>query len=82
MEKDANCRDSENHRENYTAVSVDSLGQFCLLFVVENCRHQNFDQRKKDKQGADEKENIEPRHVRQARKLIIHGKAIGDEREH
>jgi hypothetical protein len=43
MEKDANCGERENHRENYTAVLVDSLGQFCLLFVVEDCRYQDFD---------------------------------------
>jgi hypothetical protein len=52
MEKDTNYGQGENHRENYTAVSVDCLGQFCLLFVVEDCCHQNFDQREKDKQGA------------------------------
>ena len=82
MEKDANCRESENYRENYPTVLVDSLGLHCLLFVIEDCRHQNCNQRKENKQGADKKENIDSRHVRQAWQLAIHGKAICDKRRY
>ena len=43
MEKDANCRESENHRENNAAITIDFLGRCRLLVVMQDCRHQNLD---------------------------------------
>ncbi len=78
MGKDGNRSNNENYRNDYSAVAINSLCSCGLLIVIENCRDQNFDQRKENEQRADQKENVEPRHVRQARQLIIDGKTICD----
>ena len=75
MGKDGERGNNEKYRDDYS-VAIKLLRSRDLLIVIENGRDQDFDQRKENKQGADQKENIEPRHVRQARQLRIHGKAI------
>ncbi len=82
MGKDGNRSNNENYRNDYSAVAINSLRSCDLLIVIENCRDQNFDQRKENEQGADQKENVEPRHVRQSWQLVVDGKTIRDEREH
>ena len=82
MGKDGNRSDNENYRNDYSAVAINSLRSCDLLIVIENCRDQNFDQRKENEQGADQKENVEPGHVRQSWQLGVDGKTIRDEREH
>src|SRR5215472_304353 len=82
MEKDANRREHENHWENYTAVSVYRLGQFDLLFVLQDCRDQNFNKRKEDEQGAYQNESIKACGVGQTRQLSIDGEAVGNQGEH
>ena len=49
MEKDANCRESENHRENNAAITIDFLGRCRSLVVMQDCRHQHLDQAKENK---------------------------------
>ena len=63
MSKDGSRSDDENYRNDYSAVAINLLRSRCLLVVSEDCRDHDFDQRKEDQQGADQKENIEPRHV-------------------
>ena len=82
MRKDGDRGNNENYRDDYSAVAIKLLRSRDLVIVIENGRDQDFHQRQENEEGADQKENIEPRHVRQARELSIHGKAIGDEREH
>ena len=82
MGKDGNRGNNEHYRNDYPAVAIKFFRSRELVIVIENGRDQDFDQRKENKQGADQKENIEPRHIRQARKLGIYGEPIGDEREH
>ena len=82
MGKDGNRSNNENYRNDYSAVAINSLRSCDLLIVIENCRDQNFDQRKENEQGADQKENVEPGHVRQSWQLVVDGKTIRDEREH
>jgi hypothetical protein len=53
MCKDGNRSDDENYRNDYPAVAIKLLRARKLLIVIEDCRDQNFDQRKEDKQGAD-----------------------------
>ena len=53
MGKDGNRSDNENYRNDYSAVAINSLRSCDLLIVIENCRDQNFDQRKENEQGAD-----------------------------
>lgn len=67
MGKDGKRSDNENYRDDYSAVVINLFRERRPPIVIENCRDQNFDQRKEDKESADKKENIEPRHVRQAR---------------
>ena len=76
MDKDGNRGDDENYRNDCSAVAIKLFRSRERLIVIENGRDQDFDQRKENEQGADQKENIEPHHVRQARHLRIHGKAI------
>jgi hypothetical protein len=53
MGKDGNGSDNENYRNDYPAVAIKFFCSLDLLIVIEDCRAQNFDQRKENKQGAD-----------------------------
>ena len=64
MSKDGHRRDNKDCGNDYSAAAINHLRSRRLLIVLENGRYQNFDQRKEDEQGADEKEHVEPRHVR------------------
>ena len=46
MSKDCNRGDRENCREDDATVAINFLGAFRLLIVIEDRRHQNFDQGK------------------------------------
>ena len=67
MGKDRKRSDNENYRNDDSAIAIKFLRSRGLPFVIKNCRDQDFDQRKENEQGTDEEENIESRHVRQAR---------------
>ena len=82
MGKGGDRSDNENYRNDYSAVAINLLRSRGLLIVIENCRGQNFDQGKENEQRANQKENVEPRHVRQSWQLGVDGKTIRDEREH
>ena len=49
MHENCNRRDNENRRKNYAAVAINFLGPLRLLVVIQDCRHQNFNQGKEDK---------------------------------
>jgi len=80
--KDCNRGDRENCREGDATVAINFLGAFRLLIVIEDRRHQNFDQGKENQQCADEEKKVDSRHVRQPRHLCVHGIAISDQRQH
>ena len=82
MPKDGKRSDNENYRNDHAAVAIKSLRSRGLPIIVENRRDQNFDQRKENEEGADKKEEIEPRHVRQARQFTVHRKSICDQSKH
>src|SRR6266496_2151792 len=52
MEKDANCGERENHRKNYTAVSINFLRPFLLPGVIEDDGRHNLDEGKENEQCA------------------------------
>src|SRR4029077_13813700 len=82
MGKDSNRSERENCREANAAVAINFLGAFRLLIVIEDRRHQNFDQGKENQQCADEEKKVDSRHVRQTRQLSIDGEAVSDECQH
>jgi len=49
LHKDHGRGDGENDRKDRTAVPIKFLCALGLLIVIQNCRHQNFDQRKENK---------------------------------
>ena len=53
MGKDGDRGDNENYGDDYSAVAIKLLRSRDLLIVLENGRHQNFDQRQENEQGAD-----------------------------
>jgi hypothetical protein len=48
------------------------------VIVIENCREQNFNQRKENEQRANEKENVETAHVWEPWQMRVPGEAIND----
>jgi hypothetical protein len=48
MHKDCNRRDNENRRKDNAAISINFLGSFRLLVVIQDRRHQDLEQGKKD----------------------------------
>jgi hypothetical protein len=42
MEKDADCGESENHRENDAAVAIKLFGPLRLLVVIQDCRYHDL----------------------------------------
>ena len=52
MGKDGNRSERENCRKDDTTVAIDLLGALRLLLVLENRRHQDFDERKENEQVA------------------------------
>ncbi len=79
MGKDGNRSNNENYRNDYSAVAINALRSCDLLIVIENCRDQNFDQRKENEQRANRKENVETGHVWEPWQLRVHGEAISDQ---
>ena len=82
MYKDCNRRDNEDRRKDHPAISINFLGSFCLLVVIQDRRYQDLDQGKEHKQRADQKKGIEARHVRQTRQLAINGETVGNQCKH
>jgi len=72
----------ENCGEDCATVTINFLGPLRLLVVIQDCRHQNLNQGKEDKQRAREKKGIEARHVRQARQLAINRETVSNQCKH
>ena len=82
MGKGGDRSDNENYGNDYSAVAINLLRSRGLLIVIENCRHQDLNQGKENKQCAHEKKDIHPPHLRQARQLRVHGESIRNQRQH
>jgi hypothetical protein len=52
LRKDRDRSEGENNRKDDAAITIDFLGRCRPLVVMQDCRHQNLDQAKENKQGA------------------------------
>jgi len=61
MGKDGNRGNNENYGDDYPSVAVKLLRSRELVVVIENGCDQDFDQRKENEQGADQKKKTSSR---------------------